>query len=26
LPVLIYGLDPERIAHWTQQATAGLFQ
>jgi NADH-quinone oxidoreductase subunit N len=26
LPVVLYGLDPERIARWTQQAAAGLFQ
>ena len=25
LPVVLYGLDPERIARWTQQAAAGLF-
>jgi NADH-quinone oxidoreductase subunit N len=26
LPVVLYGLDPERIARWTQQAASGLFQ
>jgi NADH-quinone oxidoreductase subunit N len=25
LPVVLYGLDPERIARWTQQAADGLF-
>ena len=25
LPVVLYGLDPERIARWTQQAAVGLF-
>jgi len=25
LPVVLYGLDPERIARWTQQAASGLF-
>lgn len=25
VPVVLYGLDPERIARWTQQAAVGLF-